>query len=243
MKAIAVALVTLLILLPWPANSKNAHASAPEYRGTVVVIHGLARSPRSMSKMARSLEEAGYRVCNVSYPSRQHAIVELAGDHVAPAVKACVSDEKAPIHFVTHSLGGIIVRQLAASGAGFNIGRVVMLSPPNQGSEVVDKLGNLRAFKLANGPAGLQLGTEQNSVPRSLGPASFELGVITGRRSVNPILSWMIPGRDDGKVSVENAKLDGMRDFLVLPASHTFIMNDRRAIEQTIHFLTDGAFN
>ena len=195
-----------------------------------------------MSRMTRSLEAAGYHVCNVPYPSRKHSIEVLASDFVAPAVRACRSNESETVHFVTHSLGGIIVRQLAKSEADLKIGRVVMLSPPNHGSEVVDKLGTLSLFALINGPAGLQLATGEEYVPRSLGPASFDVGVITGSRTVNPILSLLIPGDDDGKVSIESAKLEGMKDFCVIPSSHTFIMNNKRAIAQALAFLAEGKF-
>ena len=144
---------------------------------------------------------------------------------VAPAVRACLSSKTDTVHFVTHSLGGIVVRQLAGSATDIRIGRVVMLSPPNHGSEVVDKLGKLSLFQLINGPAGLQLEQHRlESIPRSLGPASFHVGIITGNRTINPILSLLIPGTDDGKVSIESAKLEGMADFCVIPSSHPFIM-------------------
>ena len=195
-----------------------------------------------MAQMTRALELAGYHVCNVSYPSRKYPIAVLANDFVAPAVRACLADETKAVHFVTHSLGGIIVRQLAESATDLKIGRVVMLGPPNHGSEVVDRLGNLYLFRLINGPAGAQLGTQQASLPQALGPASFEVGIISGDRSINPILSWLIPGKDDGKVSIENAKLDGMTDFCVVPSSHPFMMNSELAIKQTLSFLSEGAF-
>jgi len=235
-------IATALFIAPGSAEAKSAAQSAATTRETVVVLHGLARTPRSMNRMVRSLEHAGFHVCNIGYPSRKHAIETLVEEFVAPAVKACAANSERPPHFVTHSLGGIVLRQLAAFDTTIAVGRVVMLSPPNGGSEIVDKLGSLSLFKFANGPAGLQLGTSEKSLPRLLGPPTFEAGVITGNRAMNPLLSWMIPGTNDGKVSVENSKLKGMRDFRVVQASHTFIMNDTQAIKQTIHFLTEGEF-
>jgi hypothetical protein len=139
-------------------------------------------------------------------------------------------------------MGGILLRQLRASGASVPFGRVVMLGPPNGGSEVVDKLGELALFQWLNGPAGSQLGTKAGSLPRALGPTDLEAGVIAGKNSINPILSFLIPGEDDGKVAVENAKLPGMRDFLVVPVSHPFLMRDADVIAQTIRFLQTGQF-
>jgi len=106
----------------------------------------------------------------------------------------------------------------------------------------VDKLGNVWGFEWLNGPAGKELGTGTESLPLRLGPANFDLGIITGVRSINPFLSTLIPGQDDGKVGVEHAKLDGMHDFLVLRCSHPFIMKSDRAIEQTLYFLEHGSF-
>lgn len=223
------------------------HASAADdvassNGGTVVVLHGLARSSASMSNMVRALEKAGYKVCNISYPSREHPIEVLTTQFVAPAIRVCLSNETDRAHFVTHSMGGVIVRQLARSATDLKIGRVVMLSPPNRGSEVVDKLGQLSLFRAINGPAGLQLATREDSVPRTLGSASFDVGIITGSRTVNPFLSLLIPGEDDGKVSIESARLEGMTDFCVMPATHPFIMKNRAVIEQTLVFLARGRF-
>lgn len=118
-----------------------------------------------------------------------------------------------------------------------------MLGPPNQGSEVVDALADVPGFQLINGVAGTQLGTEETSVPRQLGPASFDLGIIAGTRSINLILSAIIPGSDDGKVSVENARLEGMNDFITLPVSHPFLMKDGEVIRQVIYYLRHGEFD
>lgn len=237
---VALLLLALLGVAPNAGMANDANAS---HAGSVVLLHGLARSSDSMSKMHQALEAAGYHVCNVSYPSRQHSIEVLTRDFVLPAVRACVPSPTDEVHFVTHSLGGIIVRQLARSTPDLKMGRVVMLSPPNHGSEVVDKLGELGLFKLINGPAGLELGTGQESMPQSLGAPSFQAGIITGDHTINLILSLLIPGPDDGKVSIESAKLDGMAGFCVVPASHPFIMKNPLAIEQTLVFLATGAFS
>jgi triacylglycerol lipase len=208
----------------------------------VVLLHGLARSASSMDQMAQALGQHGYHVCNLAYPSREHPIADLAARFVMPAIERCVGDPRRPLHFVTHSMGGIIVRQLAREGAIANLGRVVMLGPPNHGSEVVDTLGNWGLFEAINGPAGRELGTSEASSPRQLGAATFEVGVIAGARSINWINSLMIPGDDDGKVSLESAKREGMRDYLVVRVSHPFLMEDDEVIEQTLHFLQSGCF-
>jgi hypothetical protein len=195
-----------------------------------------------MRRMESALQAAGYRVCNVAYPSREHRIADLAAHHVAPRIAECVPDAGQPISFVTHSLGGIIVRELERSGKVRTFGRVVMLGPPNHGSEVVDALGDWDLFRTVNGPAGGELGTTPASVPQGLGPAAFEVGVIAGSDSINWINSLIIPGVDDGKVSVESARLEGMRDFVVVEVSHPFLMTDDEVIDQTLEFLNHGCF-
>jgi hypothetical protein len=220
--------------------SSSPAATASEQ---VILLHGLCRSSRSMATMEHALTAAGYRVRNVDYPSRTALAGPLAEEVVGQAIADCKRDGATRIDFVTHSLGGILVRSYLANHSEPLLGRVVMLGPPNQGSEVVDKLGGWWLFKKINGPAGNELGTDKNSVPNRLGPPNFPVGVIAGSHSINWINSLMIPGPDDGKVSLERTKLAGMTDWLVVPVSHPFIMNNRTVIRQTIQFLRQGKFD
>lgn len=206
----------------------------------VVLLHGLARSGFSMSSLAKRLERASFRVVNQSYPSRSRTIESLAASTIPAALAQC--KEASTVHFVTHSMGGILVRQYLSQNPVERLGRVVMLGPPNQGSEVVDKLGKLPGFAAMNGPAGLQLGTGGLSLPRRLGPANFEVGVIAGNRSLNFLLSALLPNEDDGKVSVASTRLANAADHITLPVTHTFMMRNRKVIAQVIHFLRHGHF-
>ncbi len=208
----------------------------------VILLHGLARSSRSFSVMETALNEAGYHVVNVNYPSRKQTIERLAENYVTKAIEECRLVQPKRIHFVTHSMGGILVRYYLANHSLDNLGHVVMLSPPNQGSEVVDKLAGFPGFYAFNGPAGQQLGTSAKSLPNKLGPVDYSVGVITGNRSINLMLSRFIPGDDDGKVSVERAKVAGMSDYLIVPHTHPMIMSSKDVIFQTINYLRNGKF-
>ena len=210
---------------------------------TVILLHGLARSSGSMQKMAAAIAAAGYRTINLDYPSTRSPIETLASASLAPVVEQAVSQGAARIHFVTHSMGGIVVRQYLATTPMPRLGRVVMLGPPNRGSELVDRLGRFAPFAWVNGPAGGQLGTAPHSVPNRLGPVTYPVGVIAGTRSFNPVYSAMIDGPDDGKVSVARARLDGMADFIELWENHTFMMRSDEVIAQTLNFLRVGAFD
>lgn len=207
-------------------------------RRTVVVLHGLGRTNGSMRRMEKALKARGHTVHNLNYPSRSMGFEALVR-FVAQRVRALTAPNTRP-DFVTHSLGGIIVRALARPPHRLACGRVVMLAPPNQGSQLVDQLGHWPLFEWINGPVGQLLGTNAASLPRRLGPVNFELLVIAGNTSLNPLYSWLIPGADDGKVSVESAQVEGMREFITIPASHTFIMNHPQAIKATIQFLENG---
>lgn len=207
----------------------------------VILLHGLARTRRSMRTLETALLNAGFGVANQSYASTSYPIEQLARRAISSALALCPDNTR--IHFVTHSMGGILVRQYLKSHTLPNLGRVVMLGPPNQGSEIVDVLGRMPGFALINGPAGLQLGTDKNSVPAELGQIDFECGVIAGTRTINLLLSALIPGQNDGKVSVENTKVAGMKDHIVLPVTHPFMMVNPAVISQVVEFLNHGQFN
>ena len=207
---------------------------------TVVLLHGLSRTSRSLRPMAKALQAEGYKVCNIDYPSRYFTVKKLAIDFVLPRIKECASGEQ-KLNFVTHSLGGIIVRSLNMELEEFPVGRVVMLSPPNQGSEAVDLLSNAWGFNTLAGPAGASLGTDENSVANTLPIPFMPFGIIAATSSNSP-MSWIIPGDDDGKVTLERMRLQGMSDYLEVKTTHSFMMTNKQVIQATIDFLQTEKF-
>jgi len=222
-------LVIILVLLSSAVNSS-----------CVILLHGLARTEGSMKKLEERLFQEGYQVVNLGYPSRDHAIEKLAKIAVEPALKEC--NESSEVNFVTHSLGGILVRQYLSTQKIENLKYVIMLGPPNKGSEVVDKLIGIPGFHFINGDAGIQLGTGELSIPNRLGPLKYNVGIIAGNKSINWILSSLIPGSDDGKVSIERTKVEGMNDHIELSTSHPFMMKNEKVISQVIYYLANGNF-
>ena len=198
-----------------------------------------------MRRLERTLRTHDYDTLNVGYPSRTADISTLA-TYVARQIGEW--EETGPLHFVTHSLGGILVRIAVASGElpRERIGRVVMLGTPNEGSELADLLAAMpvvgRLYSRLTGPAGLELGTTETGLPARLPAVDFEVGVIAGNRSWNPWFSALLREPNDGKVRVERTKVPGMTDFLVVPHWHPLLLTAPDVIEQVVHFLERGAF-
>ncbi|WP_353617454.1 alpha/beta fold hydrolase [Tropicibacter sp. R15_0] len=213
--------------------------AAPARADCVVMLHGLARTGNSFLVLERVLQTRGYEVVVADYPSTEAPIEQLV-KVIPEAIGQCHAPA---VHFVTHSMGGILLRYWTEHNTALGISRVVMLAPPNQGSEIVDELGDLAPFEWINGPAGLQLRTGDEGITSTLGPVQFELGVIAGSDTMNPAFSAILPGVDDGKVTVASTIVEGMKAHLTLPVTHTFIMQDPMAMAQVDLFLREGRFD
>jgi hypothetical protein len=214
--------IVLAVLGGCVTTTRSALVTSMDSSDCVVLLHGLNRSWHAMSKMATELQAAGYTTVNVDYPSQTGPIESLAPMAVNEGLEKCHDADAVQIHFVTHSMGGILLRYAHNESPIPDLGRVVMLAPPNQGSEIVDVTKDWPGAELLSGEAGLQIGTDENSIPAQLGPVDFELGIIAGTGTISPFLSLMLPNPDDG--------------------SHHFIVTDDKVIENTIQFLRTGKF-
>ncbi len=259
-----VALLLAALLLPVSPGARSYESSADESRpnepgtdesrsnesGTsencVILLHGLGRSPLSMVPLRIALERAGYRTVNQGYPSRsrEESIETLAAVYVAEALAKCDSPPDAPVYFVAHSLGGILVRQYLQDRDVPPGSRMVMLGPPNQGSELVDQFGADAWFQVF-GPAARQLGTADDGLLSRLEPVDLEIGIIAGTRAgldATILESGGLPEPHDGRVSLSSARLEEMRDFLEVNQSHTLMLVEHKVIRQVLAFLTTGHF-
>ena len=208
----------------------------------LVLLHGLGRTRYSLWPVAREAVRRGRRVHNLGYPSRRETIEQLA-ESVGRRVRE-LAGNGGMVDAVTHSMGGIVLRAAVAADVlpAAAVRRVVMLAPPNHGSELADRLRDYLVYRLALGPAAQQIGTDEASVPRRLPPPPFEVGIIAGRRSTNALFSRVLGSEGDGKVTVESAQLDGMRDLVVVDRSHTFIMWAPDVLAHIFSFLESGRF-
>lgn len=206
----------------------------------VVILHGIARSNKHMQKLATYLQKDGFDVINLSYPSTTHKIEDLT-EIINKEISQRTPEDKR-IHFIGYSMGGLMVRALIHKYNYKNLGKVVQLAPPNQGSELADFVKNFWPYKKIFGPAGQQLITDQSAVKHIFGEVNYELGIIAGNATIDPISSAIIPGENDGKVAVERTKLEGMKDHIVVSASHTFFPFNKEVQKQTLYFLKNGNF-
>ena len=205
----------------------------------VVLLHGIARTSASLKRFERALQATGFATLNIDYASRSKPIAALADD-IHPEV-ARFAERDAPLHFVAHSMGGLVARAYIAKYRPPRLAGVVMLGTPNGGSEVADLLRGTWLYRSVYGPAGLELTTATRTNTR---PAlDYPVGVIAGNRFIDPVAGLLVlPKPNDGRVSVQSTMLTGMADHIVVKASHTGLPRHAVAIAQTIAFLRDGRF-
>jgi len=226
---------TLFSIIVLIMTISNAQAKADD---VVVLLHGIANIPLSMTYLERSLVRAGYSVLNLGYPSTQVSVDEAAS-RVRKSVMELGEDTR--VHFVAHSLGNIVVRKMLTHELP-NLGRVVMIAPPNRGSIVAGQLKELKLYRWIYGPAGQQLSSENDHFFDNLVVPPGEFGIIAGGKGDGKGYNPLLPGDDDGTVRVKETKLAGARDFILIRNTHTLILFDKETVKQTIHFLKYGSF-
>jgi pimeloyl-ACP methyl ester carboxylesterase len=244
MRIVLSILFLCLLLLPIisaQALVTESHVPDEEGKGTVILLHGIARSADNLDRIQEALEKNGYGTMPVDYPSTDMGIEALADWLHENKLTDEFMTGAGTIHFVTHSMGGIVARTYLEKYRSDHIGRVVMLAPPNKGSEVADTIYKLPPYQWYYGPAGLELTTEnQQQIEVDV---YYELGIVAGTKEWPYLVaSWLVPGESDGRVSVENTKLEGMKDHTVVNGTHTFIMDKPIVHKQVLHFLDHGEF-
>ena len=227
---------SLMLLL---AGTAPAAAAEPD---CVVLLHGIGMQGYVMKRIETALTAAGYRVVNVSYPSRAMPFEEIAGEYLPAQLRENDVARAPHLHFITHSMGSLIVRKLLHDARPANLGRVVMIGPPNHGSTAADEASSYTLLRDYIGENLGRLGTGENSIVRTLGPADFDVGIIAGEVALNPVFGAVLAGKNDGAVTVESARLEGMRDFIVVPYSHTVMLWRDEVIAQALAYLRDGHF-
>ena len=210
----------------------------------VILLHALARTTHSMSSMANYLQRSNYIVINQDYPTTRKSIKSLANEDVPSMVRQCQQYNPSKIHFVTHSIGGIVLRAYLQDYQLPNLGLVVMLAPPNHGTQLADLLRHNLIYQVIAGPAGQELTTSQSSTPNALNQSvKYDVGIIAGNFSFNPLMKAFFHEDNDGKVPVSSTRIKGMKDFIVLPVSHMFMMSNAQVIKEVAYFLQNGSFD
>ncbi len=205
----------------------------------VIFIHGLGRTQWSLKRLELRLQRLGYTTYNQSYPSTKQTVDLSAESYIGTALETIDAKRFDKIHFVTHSLGGILVRYYLSNHQINNLGRILMLAPPNHGSEVADKFQDKWWYKMATGPSGQQL-TETSPLYKQLKPLKTDVGVIIGNRSSDPWFNFLFDGEHDGKVSVKSAKLKENHQFQIVNCGHTLLMENKNVSDMIVEFLRSG---
>ncbi len=230
-----------LVLIAGCTTNRQLNRSADD-RETVVLIHGLGRSAVSMWLLEGRIEKAGYDVVALDYPSLGITPAEVI-DAVTVQIDACCRD-KARVHFVGHSLGGLLIRSYFANPENAammgRLGQVVMIGTPNAGSVLVDHFRDSWWLPIL-GETTLSLGTTANSLPGQLPLPPFRAGIIAGSNGMW-ISDAIFAEANDGLVAVASTRLPNMADFIEIDVSHSMMRYNHEVADQTIEFLKNGRF-
>lgn len=244
---ISMSLIICLIsagIFSWKALGYLVYKYPDKGGDYVLLVHGLWNSPISMVKIGGRLNDENYSVINIGYPSTERDVKAISREYLRDVIKKNCPDKTKKIHFVTHSMGGIVVRDYINNSENTNrFGKVIMLAPPNNGSEIIDNVKGIKALEAMIGPAGMELGTDEADTPKSLGEAKVPTGVVIGTGKLIPLLSLFVEEENDGLVTIESAKLEGMKDFKVETSSHTMITFNDQVIEYVVNFLKSEKFS
>ncbi|MFT5900798.1 MAG: triacylglycerol lipase [Glaciecola sp.] len=211
-------------------------------RDQIILLHGMYRSAVAMQPLETFFRNQGYQVTNISYPSTKYDIQTLVRDYLHPAVEKARRKGMQKIHFVTHSMGGILVRYYLKNHPLESLGKVVMIGPPNQGTELAELFADSSWIDTNTGPAKLQLSAQQDSWVNQLGPVNFVVGIIAGNYNSNLLTAWLLPGEDDGVVSVESTKVQNMKDFMIVNEKHFKLRGNITVLHQAAYFLKHSSF-
>lgn len=209
----------------------------------IVLIHGLMNSSRRMGKFEAYFSQKGFQVLNIDYPSNKYPIETLSDQYLKPVVEAIPLNPGQKVHFITHSMGGLLLRYYLSTHSFDQVGHVVMISPPNHGSEWADLLLKSKSARKVAGPAAFELRTRDNDFFKKLGPIQFKLGIIAGKKSYGKHADRYLPGEDDGMVTVKSMKLKGMLDFIVLNEHHRGLTWNQEAMLQSYAFIQNSRFH
>lgn len=232
-KLLLVACLTVSVL----PNLSQAHPSE-----CVILLHGIARSHTVMTALEKRLKKANYFVVNRDYSSTTKTIKAIAEEEIQPLVNLCLAQHPKKIHFVTHSMGGIVLQTYLHHHSIHNLGRIVMLSPPNHGSHVSDLLQNNWLYKYITGPAGQELTTKPKGMPYLLTQNQYDIGIISGTYNFVPFSNYLFNDANDGAVSVSSCKSPIMKDFITVPVSHAFMNSNPFVHFQILNYLANGKF-
>ena len=219
------------------ANSKESE--------TVILLHGIGHTKWNMYFVETALKKQGYETFNITYPSLTKGIDGISDFLHERLEMGEIWNKDQKVHFVSHSMGGLVtshyLNKYEDKIEKENVGRVVMIAPPNKGSEIADLLKDFLPYKMIYGPAGQELTTKHQA--NNVKKPYYEVGIIAGTKGWPYLLGNMnLKGKHDGRVALENTKLDGMQDHVEVKATHSFIVWKPSVHQQVIRFLENGSF-